>query len=96
LAEPAWISPGTVRTARIQLADDRRDGTSRIDWASLLRRVFKIDVLRCARCGGRMRVISVIEEPPAIEKILRHLGLPHVPLPTSPARGQQAFAYEAA
>jgi hypothetical protein len=22
LAEPAWISPGTVRTARIQLADD--------------------------------------------------------------------------
>jgi hypothetical protein len=31
-----------------------------------------------------MRVIAVIEEPPAIEKILRRLGLPHVPLPTAP------------
>ena len=74
----------------------RRDGTSRIDWASLLRRVFKVDVLACARCNGRMRVISVIEQPPVIEKILRHLGLPHVPLPTAPARGQKAFAFEAA
>ena len=46
--------------------------------------------------GGRMRVISVVEEPPIIGKILRHLGLPHVPLPTSPARGQKAFAFEAA
>ena len=74
----------------------RRDGTSRIDWASLLRRVFKVDVLACARCGGRMRVISVIEEPTVIEKLLRHLGLPHVPLPALPARGQKAFAFEAA
>lgn len=77
----------------------RRDGTSRIDWASLLRRVFKIDVLTCGRCGGRIRVIAVIEEQPAIEKILRHLGLPHVPLPTLPtlpARGQRDFTFEAA
>ena len=74
----------------------RRDGTSRIDWASLLRRVFKVDVLACARCGGRMRVIAVIEQPPAIEKILSHLGMPHVPLPTLPDRGQRAFAFEAA
>ncbi len=28
-----------------------------------------VDVLACARCNGRMRVISVIEEPPVIEKI---------------------------
>jgi hypothetical protein len=46
----------------------------------------EIDVLQCARCGGRMRVISVVEEPAVIEKLLRHLGLPHVPLPTAPAR----------
>ena len=47
-------------------------------------------------CGGRLRVISVVEDPPVIEKILRQLGLPHVPLPTAPARGQKAFAFEAA
>lgn len=43
-----------------------------------------------------MRVISVIEEPDVIEKILRHLGLPPVPLPTAKARGQRAFDFEAA
>lgn len=82
--------------ARPDRRPTRPDGTSRIDWASLLRRVFSIDVLACARCGGRLRVISVVEDPPVIEKILRHLGLPHVPLPTSPARGQKAFAFDAA
>ena len=70
-----------------------KDGTCRIDWAALLRRIFKIDILACGRCGGRMKVLAVIEEQPVIEKILRHLGLPHV---TSPARGQRAFASFAA
>ena len=63
---------------------------------SLLKRIFKYDVLACGRCGGRMRVIALIEEQPLIEKILSHLGLPHVPLPTSPARGQRAFDFFAA
>ena len=74
-------------------AKSPRDGTSRIDWASLLKRIFKFDVLACGRCGGRMKVLAVIEEPPVIERLLRHLGLPHVPLPTSPARGQRAFDF---
>jgi hypothetical protein len=65
-------------------------------WASLLKRIFKFDVLACGRCGGRMKVIAVIEEPPVIEKILGHMGLPNVPLPTSPARGQRAFDFFAA
>jgi hypothetical protein len=43
-----------------------------------------------------MKVIAMLEEPPVIEKILRHLGLPHVPLPTAPVRGQRAFDFFAA
>jgi hypothetical protein len=90
-------APGQERApAKAEPARPTRMKTSRIDWASLLRRVFKIDVLQCARCGGRMRVISIVEEQPVLEKILRHLGLPHVPLPTLPARGQKVFAFEAA
>jgi hypothetical protein len=46
-----------------------------IDWASLLKRVYDIDVFECP-CGGRMRVISVIEAPIVIKKILDHLHLP--------------------
>jgi hypothetical protein len=38
-----------------------------------------------------MKGTAVVEEQPVIEKILSHLGLPHVPLPTSPARWQRAF-----
>ena len=33
-------------------------GSPRVDWASLLRRSFEVDVLRCARCGGGVRVLG--------------------------------------
>jgi hypothetical protein len=35
----------------------------RIDWASLLRRSFEVDVLQCAVCGGRMRVLGEVIQP---------------------------------
>jgi hypothetical protein len=44
-------------------------------WADLLRRIFETDVLACA-CGGRLRLIATIEDPPIVDRILRHLGLP--------------------
>ena len=47
----------------------------RLDWASLLKRVFGVDVLKCSRCQGKMRLIACIEEPDVAKKILEHLGL---------------------
>jgi hypothetical protein len=41
-------------------------------WARRLQRVFGIEIERCARCGGRLRVIASIEEPALIERILAH------------------------
>jgi hypothetical protein len=41
-------------------------------WARRLKRVFAIDLERCARCGGRLRVIASIEEPAQIARILAH------------------------
>ena len=32
-------------------------------WADLMRRTFGIDVLACPRCGGRFRLIALIERP---------------------------------
>ena len=49
---------------------------SRLDWASLLRRVFAIDVLHCDRCGGRRQLLSMITEAKTAQIILNHLGLP--------------------
>jgi hypothetical protein len=51
-------------------------------WADLMRRTFGLDVLACQRCGGRFRLIALIEEASVIERILRHLHLPtEVPAP---------------
>jgi hypothetical protein len=54
----------------------------RLDWASLLKRVFGVDVLKCSRCQGKMRLIACIEEPDVAKKILEQLGLRAEPLPT--------------
>jgi uncharacterized protein with PIN domain len=39
-----------------------------------LKRVFAIEIERCLRCGGRLRVIASIEDEAVIERILDHLG----------------------
>jgi putative transposase len=48
-------------------------------WAELLKRTFGIDVETCPRCGGRMRLIALITEPPNVARFLRHLGEPTEP-----------------
>jgi len=70
----------------------------RLEWAALIKRTFASEVLVCARCGGRCRVIAVIEEVNVVKKVLAHLGLPPVPLPIAPARGppQPSFAFDVA
>jgi len=43
-----------------------------MNWARRLKRVFRIEIEQCARCGGRLKVIASIEEPELIERILAH------------------------
>ena len=55
-------------------------------WADLMRRVFDVDVLACPTCGGRLRLIAVLDASETTARILRHRGLPtEVPAPR-PAR----------
>ena len=55
-------------------------------WAELMRRTFGLDVLACPRCGGRLRLVALIDQASVVQRILRHLGLPtEVPEPR-PAR----------
>jgi hypothetical protein len=51
----------------------RSSRSSGSEWARLLRKVFEVDPLSCARCGEEMRVIAVITVPKVIVRILRHL-----------------------
>ena len=43
-----------------------------MSWARLLKRVFDIDVEHCPNCGGALKIIAAIEDPPVIDKILSH------------------------
>jgi hypothetical protein len=53
-----------------------RPPPGRMDWASLLARIYKVDVFTCSACGKRARVVAVIRDRTVIQKILRHLKLP--------------------
>jgi len=64
---------------------------ARMSWARLLKRVFDIDIKRCPNCGGALKIIAAIEDPPVIVKILSHLGLPSRAPPRAPARRVDLF-----
>jgi ribosomal protein S27E len=56
--------------------NERAEGATpaqRMTWAQRLRRVFRIDVETCPRCGGAMKIIASIEDDEVIEKILGHV-----------------------
>ena len=53
----------------------------RIGWAKLLACVFALDITRCRKCGGRMRVLEVVSDPDAIARILHGARAPPAPPP---------------
>jgi len=55
-------------------------------WAALMARTFGLDVLACPRCGGRLRLVALLEQRAVIDRILRHLGLPTETPAPRPAR----------
>ena len=59
----------------------KKDKRYRLDWGSLLRRIFAIDVTTCAQCKGKLRVVAKVDNPGAVAAMLRHLGLDTDPNP---------------
>jgi hypothetical protein len=57
-----------------------------VDWATLMRRSFDVDVLACARCGGRLHLLAVITETESVRRLLAHLGLSSDAPPLARAR----------
>ena len=41
----------------------------------LIRQVYGVDPPLCARCGGTMEAVAVIDRPAVVRQILDHLGL---------------------
>ncbi len=91
--------PPKAETATTTAKADRpktRSTTSpyRLDWAAALKRVYGVDLLKCARCGGRLVILAFIEKRSAVRAILEHLGLSALPLPLEKARGPPQVAWD--
>jgi len=56
-------------------AESQARRAAKIAWAKTIRKVYEVDPLTCPECGAQMRVISLIEDPAVIERILSWLGL---------------------
>jgi hypothetical protein len=66
----AGLQPGTEEPEEPSPAQRER----RRSWAELIRRVYEVDPLVCPECGGKMRVVAFITDPPVIRRILDHLA----------------------
>jgi hypothetical protein len=62
-------------------------------WARLIQKVYNLDPLKCPKCGGKMRIISFIEDELVIKKILSHLNLllPHYHDPPDNSTDDKVF-----
>ena len=85
--------PAQKKTAGEGDCQHEHSAPLRMTWARLLKRVFDIDIERCG-CGGKLKLIAVIEEPAVIEKILMHIGLDPQPPPRAKARRVDLFEGE--
>ena len=82
-----------TRSRDLEAGPDDPARSRRLEWAKLLQRVWRLDVLVCPSCKGSMRLIAVIEDQRVAHRILEHLGLPSraPPRGRSTWRGQQSL-----
>ena len=69
----------------------------RLAWATLLARVFRLDVTQCPGCGGNMKIIAALTDTGSIQTYLEGVGLPSRAPPITPAGAnpQPEFDYAA-
>ena len=88
-AEPAI--PGAASCPDAVQDDDFRRFCRRA-WVRLIRKVYLVNPLTRPKCGGRLRILSFIENASVIEKILRQLKLWNPPERPPPLRRSTTLA----
>ena len=82
---PPGAQQSAVRTVEVGPCTGSSARDRNYTWADLMKRVFRVDVLQCEHCGGRMKILAVIRPPTATVRILECLGLPSRAPPLAPA-----------
>jgi len=84
------LAPNSKVRAKIvpEQAKDKKENTeypAQAKWAELLKRSFAIEILKCDKCGGKMKLVSIIQDPAVAKRILEAIGLSaEVPLKAAP------------
>jgi hypothetical protein len=60
---------------------------SRHPWSWLLQRVFAVDISKCEKCGGRLRIVEIAKKPDDIARVLDERGWSRAP-PRGPPRAE--------
>jgi hypothetical protein len=47
-------------------------------WAEMIRKVYEVDSMLCAQCGGTMKVIAFLSDFSVVDRIINHLKLTFV------------------
>jgi hypothetical protein len=55
-------------------------------WAELMARSFQTDVTVCPSCGGRLKLVALVQDKQGVARFLRRLGEPTDTPPRAPAR----------
>ena len=65
-------------------------------WSWLLQRVFAVDILKCEKCGGRLRIVEIAKKPDDISRVLGDVGYARAPPraeSSAPVHGQPRLAF---
>ena len=60
------------------IVEEENPRVPRRGWAEMIRKVFEVDPLVCAQCGGHMKVIAFITDYAVVDRIIHHLKLTFV------------------
>lgn len=84
------LAPNSKVRSKIvpEQAEDKKEKSeypAQAKWAELLKRSFAIEILKCNKCAGKMKMVSIIQDPAVARRILEAIGLSaEVPLKAAP------------
>ena len=87
------FSNKTSKTSQTEQKNQKRFYS--LGWAKTLKRVFDIDIQTCLKCGGQIKIISSIQNPQIIKRILSYIGenpeIPELVSPRGPPETEENF-----